>query len=534
MAQLVLHAQQLLGLALQEAARGDAGPGAHHVRDVVGADLVLDHRPLGRLGLGLRGLRQLALQGGDLPVEQLGGGVEVPVALRALRLSVQVVHALLELADPVEGLLLLLPAGGQAPQVLLLVGEVLADLLQALQRGRVGLVLQRQLLHAQAVDRALELVDLQRGGVDLHAQPGHGLVDEVDGLVGEEAGGDVAVGEGRGGHESAVVDDHLVVGLVAALEPAQDRDGVLDGRLGDQHLLEAPLQRRVLLDPLAVLVEGGRADHAQLAAGQHGLEHVARVHGGVPPAARADDRVQLVDEGDDLAVARLDLGEHGLEPLLELTAVLGAGDHGAEVQGDEALVLEGLGDVALDDALGQALDDGRLADAGLADEHRVVLRAAREDLDDAPDLVVAADDGVELALARGRREIGAELLQGLVLTLGVGAGHPPSSSCVLECGEQLLRGRALGGEDLTGRAALDRDGDEQVFGGEVFVAEPAGLGVGLGEYGEQVAGGLRGRDRGAGDAGQGREQPLRAAAHGGLVGVGGDQQVDDVLVVLAA
>lgn len=160
-AQPVLHAQQLLGLALQQAARRDARPGAHHVRDVVGADLVLDHRPLGRLGLGLGGLRQLALQGRDLPVEQLGGGVEVSVALGALGLAAQVVHALLERADAVEGLLLLLPAGGQAPQVLLLVGEVLADLLQALQRGRVGLVLQRQLLHAQPVHGALELVDLQ-------------------------------------------------------------------------------------------------------------------------------------------------------------------------------------------------------------------------------------------------------------------------------------------------------------------------------------------------------------------------------------
>ena len=39
------------------------------------------------------------------------------------------------------------------------------------------------------------------------------------------------------------------------------------------------------------------------------------------------------------------------------------------------LFFEPLGHVALDDAPGQALDDGGLADAGLADEHRVVLRA---------------------------------------------------------------------------------------------------------------------------------------------------------------
>ena len=37
--------------------------------------------------------------------------------------------------------------------------------------------------------------------------------------------------------------------------------------------------------------------------------------------------------------------------------------------------------VAVDDALGEAFDDGRLADARFAEQHRVVLRAAAEDLD---------------------------------------------------------------------------------------------------------------------------------------------------------
>ena len=62
-----------------------------------------------------------------------------------------------------------------------------------------------------------------------------------------------------------------------------------------EHRLEAPLQRGVLLDVLAVLVERGRADAAQLAAGQRGLEHVGGVHRALG-RARADQRVQLVDE----------------------------------------------------------------------------------------------------------------------------------------------------------------------------------------------------------------------------------------------
>ena len=50
----------------------------------------------------------------------------------------------------------------------------------------------------------------------------------------------------------------------------------------------------VLFDVLAVLVQRGRTDQPQLAAGQHRLEHVAGVHGAVAGGAGTDDRVQLV------------------------------------------------------------------------------------------------------------------------------------------------------------------------------------------------------------------------------------------------
>jgi hypothetical protein len=46
-----------------------------------------------------------------------------------------------------------------------------------------------------------------------------------------------------------------------------------------------------------------------------------------------------------------------------------------------------LGHVALDDLLGQAFGDCRLADAGIADIERVVLGPAAQDLDGAVDLM---------------------------------------------------------------------------------------------------------------------------------------------------
>ena len=107
--------------------------------------------------------------------------------------------------------------------------------------------------------------------------------------------------------------------------------------------------------------------------------------------------MDLVDEKDDVARG-LDLADKALDALLELAAELGARDEGRHVQQVDLLVLQAGRDLALGDALGNALGDGRLAHACLADEAGVVLLAAAEDLDGTVDLPVAADDAVGLAV----------------------------------------------------------------------------------------------------------------------------------------
>jgi len=80
----------------------------------------------------------------------------------------------------------------------------------------------------------LEVVDLGGDGADLDGEGGGGLVDQIDGLVRQEAVGDVAVGEGGGGDEGRVLDADLVVRLVALAQAAQDGDGVFDVGLADE------------------------------------------------------------------------------------------------------------------------------------------------------------------------------------------------------------------------------------------------------------------------------------------------------------
>ena len=240
-----------------------------------------------------------------------------------------------------------------------------------------------------------------------------------------------------GGDERGVADAHAVVRLVRLLQAAEDRDRVGHRRLADEDRLEAPLERRVLLDVLAVLVERRRADAAQLAAREHGLQHVRRVDRAFG-CAGADDRVQLVDEEDEVALRRLDLVEDGLQPLLELAAVLRACEERADVERPHTLALQSFGDVAVDDALREPFDDRGLARARLADQHRVVLRAAREHLDDAPDLLVASDDRVELALLRGLGQVAAELRERLVRALRILRGDALTAAHRLDLRLELV------------------------------------------------------------------------------------------------
>ena len=261
-----------------------------------------------------------------------------------------------------------------------------------------------------------------------------------------------------------------MVNLVALLQPPQDRDRVADVRLADQHRLETALQGGVLLDVLAVLVEGGGPDRSQLPARQHRLQQVGGVHGALG-GARADDRVQLVHEQDDLTLGGLDLLQHRLEALLELAAVLGAGQQGADVERDHAPVAKALGDVAGDDPLGEAFDDRRLAHPRIADQHRVVLGSPRQHLDHAPDLLVAADHRVELALLRLGCEVAAELLQRLHRVLGVRGGDAVRPADLRDS----LQERVAAGQEVAQSGGLVREGEQEVLGGDVLVAEPGHL-----------------------------------------------------------
>ena len=430
-----LDRQQAAAVVVDEARQRDAGRLGDH----------LGHRPLvhlqrQQLEVARRlELLELAAELGQGLVAQPRRRVVVPACGQLVDVARDLRQLLLALLHRLLLGLLVAPDLGQLGELGLGLLDLGAHLGEHLRVPLVLLAQDRGLVGLEQGEAAVELVDPLGLGIELDAQLGGGFVDHVDRLVGEEAVGDVAAGELDRRDDRRVGDPHPMVEDVAVGEPAQDRDRRLLIGLGDEQALEAALERRVLLDVAAILGQGGRADAAQLAARQRRLEHVGRIE---RPAGRAGahEDVELVDEQDVVLGILGKLPEHPLEALLELALELGAGEHPGDVEHQHPAVAQALGDLAGDDPLGEPLDDRGLADPGLADQHRVVLGAALEDLHRAADLVVAADEGVELLGARLGGEVDGVLGQRVALLLGVGVGDLLAGA---QAGEKLVEAIGL-------------------------------------------------------------------------------------------
>ena len=528
----LVEVQQLLALALDQFRDRDAGPFSHDVCDLLLRDRVVHERVLGGALLGaLLGLGELLLKGGQVGVLELCGLLVLEGHLRGLDLAVDALDLALYLLDLVHAAALGFPARLHGVEFVLELRKLSGELRKTVLGELVVLLLEGHLLDLELHDLSAQVVQLAGHGVYLRPDHGAGLIHEVYGLVGQETVRYIAVRQRRGGDKRVVVDADAMEYLIALLQAAEYAYRVLDRRLVDHDGLETTLQSRVLFDVLAVLVQGRGADAVQLAARQHGLQEVARVHAALG-LARADDGVQLIDEQDYPALGAAYLLQHGLEPLLKLAAVLGARDERAHVEREDGLVLQPVRHVAADYTLSQALGYGRLADAGFADEHGVVLRLTREDADDVPYLAVTADDGVELLLTRALHEVGAVFRQGVVAVLRVVAGHGAGLD-LGECGVEGFARDAVVGEYLAHRrAALGEHAEHQVLDGDVLVAQLLRRLLGKAQQLARLGGGVD-LAAAAGDLGQLGDLGVQLTQHGVAVRTHlGEQRADEAAVLV--
>ena len=368
-------------LVAQQTPDRDARPTRHDRRDGLGIDGAEDQ------GIVARGLVQPGLGAGQL-LHRVRAALGLDgVGLRRQRF-------------------LAFQAGTQGLGLGLCGGEVAAQLGHARRAaGDDGLQRKDVDLGRQIPDLGCQRHEALGRSLARHGDVGRGGVDQADRLVGQLPLRKVSRRQLDRHADGAVADGDAVMAGEGRGDGADHPDRTLDGGLVHLHHLEPAGQGGVLLDMLLVLRPSGRADGPQVATRQCRLEDVGRVAlTGLP--ARADEHMRLVHEQHDGRLGGLHLIDDALQPPFELALHAGPGLELVEVERVERDAAELVGNAPGRNGQREGLHHSGLSDAGLAHEDRIVLTPAQQDVDHLTGFRIAADDGVDAAVARLLRQVG--------------------------------------------------------------------------------------------------------------------------------
>ena len=123
----------------------------------------------------------------------------------------------------------------------------------------------------------LDLDDLFRQRLLAQLCSSAGPVDQVDGLVGQIAGGKVSLGEFDSVLERVVGVGDVVKLLITVLDAGQDLDGVRRAGRRHVHDVKAALEPGLFLDTPAIICGRGRSDALDFSVPKHRLQDVGRV-----------------------------------------------------------------------------------------------------------------------------------------------------------------------------------------------------------------------------------------------------------------
>ena len=186
-------------------------------------------------------------------------------------------------------------------------------------------------------------------GLVFEVHVGACLVDQINCLIGQEPVGDIPLGENDRLACNLRRNGHAVEFFIVMRNAAQDFNCLFDRRLVDRYGLEAPFERGVLFDVLAVFIEGCRADDLNFAAREGRLQDICRVHRALC-IARADKIVDLVDDQNDIAEL-FDLVDEAFHAAFKLTSKLRACNERGQIHQIDFLALELVGHLLIDNPL---------------------------------------------------------------------------------------------------------------------------------------------------------------------------------------
>src|ERR1700730_9496375 len=129
--------------------------------------------------------------------------------------------------------------------------------------------------------------------------------------------------------------------------------------------------------------------------------------------------MQFVDEQNDLSFGFGNFFQDGLQPIFQFAPEFRPSNERGEIQGHQTLGFQYVRNVSRDNSLRQPFDDGGFADAGLANQHRGIFGTASQNLHDAANFFVAADNGIELGAPSQFGKIAGIFFEGRIRGFGI-------------------------------------------------------------------------------------------------------------------
>ena len=265
----VLHVQQLLALTLHDLGNRDAGPLADHLGNFFFGDLISQQAGLLCFFCQLFLFFQFCFELRQLAILEFGCFVEVVFSLCTFDLSADLFDFLTQLLYFGDGGLFVVPLRLHRVEFLSELRQFLGDCFQTFLGQLILLFLEGSLCNFLLDDLAVELIQLGRHRIHLGTDHRARFIDQVDCLIRQETVGDITVGQGCRCNQRSILNLDAVINLVTFLQTTQDRDGILHGRFCNQYRLKTTLQRSILFNIFAVLVQSGCTDTVQLTTGQH-------------------------------------------------------------------------------------------------------------------------------------------------------------------------------------------------------------------------------------------------------------------------
>ena len=391
--QFILHTQKLLSLAFQHPLHRDAGPLGNNLGNVFRSNRLRDNRILYRC-LTLSQFIDPLLSLGHLTVSDFRYPAIVACTLGIMSLDLIVLDLLALGLQVGKYTLLLIPS---LAKFVALRNQFAEFIHYPVGLERCAFTLYRLALDLKLPYPAVELRNRLRYRIHLQTELGRSLIHEVDGLVGKKSARDISVRQLHRSYQGIILDTHLMMILIPLLEATHYRNGSRRGRLIHCNHLETALQSLVRLEILLILVQGSRADSPEFSTRERRLKDIGRIHRARRPSS-THQRMDFINEQDDLSVTVHNLLHYTFEPFLEFALIFRTCDERTKVERIYLTVLQILRNISVNNLLSDTLRYSRLSDTWFSHQNRIILCSPAKDLQYSSYLLVPADNRIELSL----------------------------------------------------------------------------------------------------------------------------------------